>query len=146
MNSSPPSKSHSASQRLSSSHRYKFTFIEAARGITRDGIQASFQTYESSDGITVFTRTEFFRSAADMRDQFKKSASRLSEILERNSTQESSKDGLRNERLVGRNSPDKGMENYSIIWNHENRISYIESISLSHNLDFERQFYKTRKR
>jgi len=38
---------------------------------------------------------------------------------------------------------EKGRDKYSIVWNHDNEISYIESTSLNHVLDFEKKFYKS---
>ena len=125
--------------------RREYRSIEAARGVTKDGIQASFQTYESSDGIRVFIRIEHFRSTDDMETQFETQTRSFAEIIERSGIKDV-KGNTKEERIVGKHFPDEqGIVTYSIMWNEHIKIRYIESTSLDHILDFEKQFYKAQK-
>jgi hypothetical protein len=128
-------------QDQSQGHR-AYTYIESARGVTQEGIEASFVTYESSDGITLFVRTEHFVSTAEAATQFEMKTNSLSEILERRNLQDVKGDS-RGERVVGRHRNKDGQEIYSVIWSHGTRISYLESVSLDHVLDFEKRSYKS---
>ena len=121
---------------------YRYQEQEQALGITREGIRACFVTYESSDGISVFTRSEYFRSADDTETHFKTQTKSFAQIIAR-SEMKDVKDCVKGERILGRHSPNKeGTEMYSIMRNDSRTIRYIESTSLDHVLDFEKQVYK----
>src|SRR6185295_14257577 len=123
----------------------EYRYRASAKGVTNDGILASFGSYESSDGVTVFTRSEYFRSNSDMKIYFEKVAKHLAEMIEV-SKDHTSKDHTKEERVVGKHPPnDKGMELYSIMRSENRTIRYIESTSLVHILDFEKQNYKSEK-
>ena len=125
--------------------RREYRSREAARGVTKDGIEASFQTYESSDGIRVFIRTEFFRSTDDMKTHFETQTKSFAEIIEKGDIK-AVKGNPKKERIVGKHFPnEEGIEMYSIMWHEHGRIKYVESTSLDHALDFEKQFYKSQK-
>ena len=123
----------------------EYKFLEAARGITKEGIQASFQTYQSSDGETISIRTEFFRSVADMESQFVTTLKGLAEIITSSGITDDN-DNVIGRRISGKAFPDElGQERYCVIWTHSNEISYIESKSLNHALDFEKKFYTSKR-
>jgi hypothetical protein len=122
--------------------QHEYRFIRGARGITKDGMQASFEDYESTDGVMILTRTESFRTAAEMATQFKAKTKGLSEIIERTEV-EDSQVNIKGVRIVGKHfGNDPGVTEYVIIFTGEIEISYIESVSLAHLLDFEEKVEK----
>jgi hypothetical protein len=80
-----------------------------------------------------------------MKTHFETQRKSFAEIIERNDMKDV-KGNPKEERIVGKHSPnEEGIETYSIMWNEHIRIKYIESTSLDHVLDFEKQFYKSQK-
>ena len=144
----PPMNSSGYDKSADSHNQY--TEVKAGKGFTKDGVQASFQTYVSDKGITVFTRIEFFRSSSDMATQFEANVQKLSDIIERGYTEESKESGgisrvTKGERIVGKRAPDEGQELYCIWVTNDTKISYIEAVSLDTILDFEQVFNRRRK-
>jgi len=137
---------NSLGQEQSAGLHNQYKEVKAGRGITKDGVQASFQTYVSDNGVTVFTRVEFFRSRSDMTTQVEAKIQKLSLIIDRDNTEQSKETGgisreTKGERIVGKRVPDEqGRELYCILVTNDNRISYIESASLDTILDFEKVF------
>jgi hypothetical protein len=108
------------------------------KGETKDGVLASFTTYESSDGTRIFTRTEFFTSVVRMKTQFRAKAGRFTEILERTDVKDR-QGNITGARIVGKHPSDEAQTvEYAIMWSRGNEIRYIESVSLDLILDFEK--------
>jgi hypothetical protein len=123
----------------------EYKIVTSGRGETRDRILCSFSSYEASDGIKLFVRIEVLPSVDAMKIQFESKARSLARIIERRYLKVGQA-GAKGERIVGKHSfEEPEIIRYVIMWSHGNEISYIESASLDHILEFEKGLHNPAK-
>lgn len=111
----------------------QFRLTTAGRGHTEDGKVTSFRSFESTDGVKIFTLSEFHESAEAVKKQLDVKLATFSEILDK-----SDRAVTGQERVVGKLiKPETGEEEFCIIRTSRKELSYARSSSLDHLLAFE---------
>jgi len=118
----------------------EFSFVKGGNGRTRQGVRFSTVLYKSSDGVSVSATTEERRSAGAANKELHTRLRATRRIVERGSKLDEK--GRRiGERVVAIYVlNDK--EQAAVLWTNGQQFYYIESLSLKHALEFERQFYR----
>lgn len=122
----------------------EITFADklGAKGTTKDGAPFSTHVYESSDGVVVSIMRENRDSPTKADRALQKRLKRAIRIIERGSTLDEKGQRV-GERVVAMFALDNSQkEQASVLWTNGQQLYYIESLSLKHALEFERQFYK----
>jgi hypothetical protein len=125
-----------------SPQKVEFQAVKYYSGRKGNGAQFSAGTYDSTDGKVVSSTVETYRSATRAKSELKKRIKKATEIVERGSKRN------RNGKLIGyrvvvmlRGGSQFGTY-ATVLWLAGEELHIIESSSLQHALEFERQFYK----
>ena len=113
-----------------------------AKGTTKDGAPFSTHVYESSDGVVVSMMRENRDSPPKADKALQRKLKKAIRIIERGSKLD--EEGRRvGERVVAMFALDNSQkEQASVLWTNGQQLYYIESLSLKHALEFEKQFYR----
>jgi hypothetical protein len=118
----------------------EFEFIAAGQG-DLDGIDASFQSYRSSDGVGVLFLTQVLSSAESARLEFEKRGQSAIRIIERGDKVDR-EGNIIGERAVlpffDRAKTDKEM--VAVLWTRKIDLLVIETQSMEHALAFEQKY------
>src|SRR5215813_1122870 len=119
-----------------------FQPVQVSSGKKANGAEFSTGLYDSPDGNTVSSTVETYVSAAYAKREMKNRIKQATKIIERGCKRNQSGKTV-GERIVIY-LPDKArsLEYANVLWLDGENLHIIESSSLEHALDFERQFYK----
>ncbi len=142
---SPPElmKSENMSpQQTPSNQDLTFTDKMGGKGMTRDGAPFSSHVYESSDGVELSVTRENRDSSPKADKALQRKLKKAIRIIERGSKLDEKGQRV-GERVVAMLALDDSQkEQASVLWTNGQQLYYIESLSLKHALEFEKQFYR----
>ncbi|HEV8428743.1 MAG TPA: hypothetical protein VGQ41_12655 [Pyrinomonadaceae bacterium] len=118
-----------------------FNEESSIKGATKDGAPFASQAYQSSDGIGVSVTRENRDSATRASKELQRKLKATTRVIER-SPKLDEKGRRVGERVVAMFALDDSQkEQASVLWTNGRQFYYIESLSLKHALEFEKQFY-----
>jgi hypothetical protein len=119
-----------------------FNEVSSKKGSTKDGAPFSSQLYQSSDGIEVTVTRENRDSAGRANKELQKKLKGSLRIIGRAPKLDEKRERV-GERVVAIFAfDDSQKEQASVLWTNGQQFYYIESLSLKHALEFEKQFYR----
>lgn len=120
----------------------RFNEVSSKKGATKDGAPFAAQLYQSSDGTELIVTRENRDSASRANKELQKKLKAAITIIERG-PKLNEKEQRVGERVVVTFAPDRSQEEKALVlWTNGNQLYYIESLSLKHALEFEKQFYR----
>lgn len=127
-------------QRMISEKQLVFRLTKASSGRTTGGSRFSLELFEASDGITVSSRLDRFRSAELAHKELAKII-RTAEVIERKPKLDDAGRSL-GERVILKFARSKSqVPRMELLWIDKTDLHRIASSSLDHILAFEKQFY-----
>ena len=120
----------------------RFNEVSSKKGSTKDGAPFSSQLYQSSDGIELTVTRENRDSAGRANKELQKKLKGSLRIIGRAPKLDEKGERV-GERVVAIFAfDDSQKEQASVLWTNGQQFYYIESLSLKHALEFEKQFYR----
>ncbi|MFN2533006.1 MAG: hypothetical protein ABR555_17105 [Pyrinomonadaceae bacterium] len=120
----------------------EFKDFQGGRGKTADGIPFSYHLYKSSDGVGVTTTVENHRSPASAQKALQRKIRTAIKMIERGPKLKNKAERIGERAVLTFALPDFHKEQAAVLWTNGQRLYYIESLSLKHALEFEKQFYR----
>lgn len=119
----------------------EFNEVSSEKGTTKDGAPFSSQLYQSSDGVGLTVTRENRDTADRANKELQRKLKGATRIIERGSKLDEKGQRV-GERVVAMFALDDSQkEQASVLWTSGRQFYYIESLSLKHALEFEKQFY-----
>jgi hypothetical protein len=125
------------------SDRASLDFKEVMVGeqMTQDGTKRPFHTWKASDGVSVTSFTQEFRSHAQANHSFSKRLKQASQVIEKKPKVDKAGHQVGQRAVVTFSYPGKKEQFSGIIWTEGSIFHDVESVSPDHAILFEKEFY-----
>jgi hypothetical protein len=125
------------------SGRASLEFKEVMMGeqIATDGTKRPFHTWKASDGVSVTSFTQEFRSHAQANYSFSKRLKQASQVIEKTPKVDKAGRRVGQRAVVTFSYPGKKEQFSGIIWTEGSIFHDVESLSLEHAALFEKKIY-----
>jgi hypothetical protein len=135
------SEQKTTSEATSDQASLEFKEVMMGEQVATDGTKRPFHTWKASDGVSVTSFTQEFRSHAQANHSFSKRLKEASQVIEKKPKVDKAGHQVGQRAVVTFSYPGKKEQFSGIIWTEGPIFHDVESVSLEHAVLFEKRFY-----